>query len=112
MNAAILARTSQLHTNLERVLNCLHDQKSTPVVQEMLQRLYKPILWPALAAPNALVRRNAMSILLSAFPITVRSALPAVLSDSECVYGSVNEYCAVRCHDGQSQNIVNEKRAV
>ena len=78
MNAAILARTSQLHTNVERVLSCLHDQKSTPVVQEMLQRLYKPILWPALAAPNALVRRNAISMLLSAFPITVRSALPAV----------------------------------
>lgn len=74
MNSAILARTTQLHTNLERVLSCLHDQKGTPVVQEMLQRLYKPILWPALAAPNANVRRNAISVLLSAFPVTVCSA--------------------------------------
>lgn len=69
MNSAILARTTQLHTNLVRMLSCIHEQKDA---KEMLQRLYQPILWPALAAPNANVRRNAVSILLSAFPITVR----------------------------------------
>ena len=72
MNSAILARTSQLHANVERVLRCLHEQKVSPAVQEMLERLYKPILWPSLAAPNAHVRRNAVNILLSAFPISVR----------------------------------------
>jgi hypothetical protein len=83
MKSTILARTTQLHANLERVLSYLHEQKSSPAVQEMLQRLYKPILWPNLAAPNANVRRNAFSVLLSAFPISVRSHLLAVTGCSK-----------------------------
>jgi hypothetical protein len=72
MFAAIHARTLQLHSNLHRVLAVLHEQKKAPGVEAMLQRLYQPILWCSTNAPNAQVRRNAYSILLDVFPISVR----------------------------------------
>lgn len=73
MKDAILARTSQLHVNLTRVLRAFHNERTVPAIEGMLHRLYEPILWRHLNAANAQVRSNALSLMFEAFPIQVRS---------------------------------------
>jgi hypothetical protein len=76
MQAALLASTPALAAALRQVLGGLHSQKRVAGVDAMLLRLYRPILFRALGAANAAVRRNALLLLLDAFPLRVRGCRP------------------------------------
>lgn len=72
MKGAILTKSRQLCANLLRILSGLHQQKRVRGVDEMLHRLYEPILWRHLKAANSSARRNALNLMLDAFPIQAR----------------------------------------
>lgn len=71
MQAAISASTQPMAAALRRVLDGFHREKASPGVDALLLRLYRPILFRALAAANPAVRRNALGLLLDAFPLQV-----------------------------------------
>jgi hypothetical protein len=74
MNAALHGSGQALVGNIRRVLGELHRSKrlgGAGSVDAMLVRLYEPILFRALSATNAGVRRNALQLLLDAFPLLV-----------------------------------------
>ncbi|KAG7330611.1 hypothetical protein KOW79_006833 [Hemibagrus wyckioides] len=68
-HAILLHRTSPVHGKVRQILTYLHKQKFRQGVDEMLHRLYMPILWKALRAVNAEVRANATLLFTEAFPI-------------------------------------------
>ena len=51
------------------MLNHFHEQANQRQVQEMLHRLYKPILWRSLRVANDHVRVNAVTLMMDAFPL-------------------------------------------
>lgn len=71
MEAAIHASSQPMAAALMRVLDGFQKQKAAPGVDALLLRLYRPILFRALAAANPAVRRNALGLLLEAFPLQV-----------------------------------------
>jgi len=76
MLAALHGSSQGLVSNIRRVLGELHRSKKlggVGSVDSMLVRLYEPILFRAMSAANAGVRRNALQLLLDAFPLLVRS---------------------------------------
>ncbi|XP_012513557.1 PREDICTED: condensin-2 complex subunit G2 [Propithecus coquereli] len=65
-----LPRKSPVHSKVREVLSYFHHQKKVRQgVEEMLYRLYKPILWRGLKARNSEVRSNAALLFVEAFPI-------------------------------------------
>lgn len=65
-----LPRKSPVHCKVREVLSYFHHQKKVRQgVEEMLYRLYKPILWRGLKARNSEVRSNAALLFVEAFPI-------------------------------------------
>uniref|UniRef100_A0A8C3YKU7 Condensin-2 complex subunit G2 n=1 Tax=Catagonus wagneri TaxID=51154 RepID=A0A8C3YKU7_9CETA len=65
-----LHRRSPVHARVREVLSYFHNQKKVRQgVEEMLYRLYKPILWRGLKARNSEVRSNAALLFVEAFPI-------------------------------------------
>nr|XP_045016633.1 condensin-2 complex subunit G2 [Jaculus jaculus]XP_045016634.1 condensin-2 complex subunit G2 [Jaculus jaculus] len=64
-----LPRKSPVHSKVREVLSYFHQQKVRQGVEEMLYRLYKPILWRGLKARNSEVRSNAALLFVEAFPI-------------------------------------------
>lgn len=64
-----LLRRSPVHSKVREVLSYFHQQKVRQGVEEMLYRLYKPILWRGLKARNSEVRSNAALLFVEAFPI-------------------------------------------
>ncbi|XP_026123557.1 condensin-2 complex subunit G2 [Carassius auratus] len=68
-HAMLLHRNSPVHSKVRQILTYFHKQKFREGVDEMLNRLYKPILWKALKATNAEVRANATLLFTEAFPI-------------------------------------------
>lgn len=78
MLAAIHGSSQGLVANIRRVLAALHGAKKlggAGSVDGMLVRLYEPILFRAMAAANAGVRRNSLQLLLDAFPLLVREGV-------------------------------------
>lgn len=73
MEAALHASTISMASALRRVLGGLHGAKSAPGVDALLLRLYQPILFRALSAANPAVRRNALGLLVDAFPLQVEN---------------------------------------
>ena len=71
MQAAVLASTQPLAASLRQVLDGFHAQKAAAGVDSLLLRLYRPIMFRALAAANGAVRRNAFELLMDAFPLQV-----------------------------------------
>ncbi|CAD7697938.1 unnamed protein product, partial [Ostreobium quekettii] len=70
MQAAISASTKEMASHLRHVLNALHSHKKMHMaVDEMLLRLYEPILFRALSVANPAIRRNALLLLFDAFPL-------------------------------------------
>ncbi|KAG7488436.1 hypothetical protein MATL_G00034550 [Megalops atlanticus] len=65
----LLHRNSPVRAKVRQILSYFHNQKLRQGVDEMLHRLYKPILWRSLKAPNFEVRANAAFLLAGAFPI-------------------------------------------
>uniref|UniRef100_A0A8C6X3A0 Uncharacterized protein n=1 Tax=Naja naja TaxID=35670 RepID=A0A8C6X3A0_NAJNA len=69
-HAVHLPRKSPLHAKVREILKYFHNQnKCRQGVQEVLYRLYQPIIWRALKARNAEVRSNAALLFSDAFPI-------------------------------------------
>ncbi|NWX25657.1 CNDG2 protein, partial [Notiomystis cincta] len=65
-----LPRSSSVHSKVREVLSYFHKQsKVRQGVEEMLYRLYQPILWRALKARNSEVRANAAFLFVDAFPV-------------------------------------------
>uniref|UniRef100_A0A673Y3I7 Non-SMC condensin II complex, subunit G2 n=1 Tax=Salmo trutta TaxID=8032 RepID=A0A673Y3I7_SALTR len=68
-HAVLLHRTSPVHAKVRQILSYFHKLKGRQGLDEMLYRLYKPILWRALSAANSEVRANATLLFTEAFPI-------------------------------------------
>ncbi len=51
------------------MISVLHKNKKYKAVDEMLYRVYQPILWPALKVANATVRKQAAHLFAEAFPV-------------------------------------------
>uniref|UniRef100_A0A8C7VLS5 Non-SMC condensin II complex, subunit G2 n=1 Tax=Oncorhynchus mykiss TaxID=8022 RepID=A0A8C7VLS5_ONCMY len=68
-HAVLLHRTSPVHAKVRQILRYFHKRKGRNGLDEMLYRLYKPILWRALSAANSEVRANATLLFTEAFPI-------------------------------------------
>ncbi|XP_041899679.1 condensin-2 complex subunit G2 isoform X2 [Corvus kubaryi] len=65
-----LPRSSSVHSKVREMLSYFHKQsKVRQGVEEMLYRLYQPILWRALKAQNSEVRANAAFLFIDAFPV-------------------------------------------
>uniref|UniRef100_UPI00398EB370 condensin-2 complex subunit G2 isoform X2 n=1 Tax=Pristiophorus japonicus TaxID=55135 RepID=UPI00398EB370 len=64
-----LPRNSPVHSKVQEVLSYFHQQKLRSGVDEMLHRLYQPILWRGLKARNSEVRANAAILFVEAFPV-------------------------------------------
>ncbi|XP_030120140.4 condensin-2 complex subunit G2 [Taeniopygia guttata] len=65
-----LPRSSPVHSKVREMLSYFHKQsKVRQGVEEMLYRLYQPILWRALKARNSEVRANAAFLFVDAFPV-------------------------------------------
>ena len=69
MFASIHVASPHMATSLRTILEPLHSQKKSPEVDQLLFRMYNPILWRALSAANPLVRVHASSILAKTFPL-------------------------------------------
>ncbi|KAJ3423558.1 condensin-2 complex subunit g2 [Anaeramoeba flamelloides] len=69
MNCAIHASTPKVAKNLKLFLETIHNKKKFKGVDEMLLRLYNPILWRSLSVHNPLVRKNAAVLFIDAFPL-------------------------------------------
>ncbi|KAF7245950.1 Condensin-2 complex subunit G2 [Varanus komodoensis] len=69
-HAIHLPRKSPLHPKVREFLSYFHKQnKCRQGVEEVLYRLYQPILWRALKARNSEIRSNAALLFVDAFPI-------------------------------------------
>ncbi|NXY46441.1 CNDG2 protein, partial [Ceuthmochares aereus] len=65
-----LPRSSPVYSKVREMLCYFHKQsKVRQGVEEMLYRLYQPILWRALKARNSEVRSNAAFLFVDAFPV-------------------------------------------
>ncbi|XP_039936835.1 condensin-2 complex subunit G2 [Hirundo rustica] len=65
-----LPRSSPVHSKVREMLSYFHKQsKVRQGVEEMLYRLYQPILWRALKARNSEVRANAAFLFVDVFPL-------------------------------------------
>ncbi|NXG56120.1 CNDG2 protein, partial [Hemiprocne comata] len=65
-----LPKSSSVHSKVREMLSYFHKQsKIRQGVEEMLYRLYQPILWRALKARNSEVRSNAAFLFVDAFPV-------------------------------------------
>ncbi|XP_074549020.1 condensin-2 complex subunit G2 isoform X2 [Halichoeres trimaculatus] len=68
-SAVLLHRASPVYSKVRQIVSYFHSRKSCQKVEKMLYKLYKPILWKALSAPNFEVRANATLLFTEAFPI-------------------------------------------
>ncbi|XP_063271825.1 condensin-2 complex subunit G2 [Prinia subflava] len=65
-----LPKSSSVHSKVREMLSYFHKQsKVRQGVEEMLYRLYQPILWRALKARNSEVRANAAFLFVDVFPL-------------------------------------------
>lgn len=58
-----------LATALKKLLSYLHAQKKQRDVEDMLYRLYEPIIWRGLKAANHQVRANSAALFFDVFPL-------------------------------------------
>ncbi|KAK8794669.1 hypothetical protein WA158_001650 [Blastocystis sp. Blastoise] len=66
---AVHASTPTLFRPLSEILNAFNRNKLDSNVESMLFDIYDPIIWRALNAANASVRKNAFIILINVFPL-------------------------------------------
>ncbi|XP_077124682.1 condensin-2 complex subunit G2 [Ranitomeya variabilis] len=64
-----LPKNSPVCAKVRMILSYFHQQKLRQGTEEMLYRLYQPILWRGLKARNAHVRNNAALLYVEAFPL-------------------------------------------
>ena len=58
-----------MYQALLTIMSSFHENKRTPEVEDLINRLYGPILWRSLKAANAKVRANATYVLAEVFPL-------------------------------------------
>jgi len=97
MYAVLHVASPHMARSLRILLEPIHSQKKTPQVDQLLYRMYGPILWRALSATNPLVRIHASSIFAEVFPLHDPLAgkihLKAVTEKSvETLMGLLNDY--------------------
>lgn len=64
-----LPRNSPVHPKVREILSYFHQQKMRQGVEQMLYRLYQPIIWRGLKVPNSEVRSNAALLFVEVFPL-------------------------------------------
>ena len=69
MYASLHIASVNMAKSIRTILEPIYSNKKSPDVDLLLYRMYGPILWRSLAAPNPLVRINASSILSVTFPL-------------------------------------------
>eukprot|EP01119_Soliformovum_irregulare_P001617 TRINITY_DN11343_c0_g1_i1.p1 TRINITY_DN11343_c0_g1~~TRINITY_DN11343_c0_g1_i1.p1 ORF type:complete len:679 (-),score=214.77 TRINITY_DN11343_c0_g1_i1:86-2122(-) len=69
MTNAIHVATPQIVAGIRRILGIFNANKKVRGVDQMLLRLYEPILWRNLKVSNHIVRKNAAMLLIDAFPL-------------------------------------------
>lgn len=69
VETAIYTASDLFGTNLRTVLSSFHKSKRVVGVDQLLHRLYSPVLYKNLMVANPIVRRNAVTILAESFPI-------------------------------------------
>lgn len=69
MFASVHVASPHMATSLRTILEPLYAQKKNPEVEQMLFRMYTPIIWRSLSAANPMVRVHASSILSRTFPL-------------------------------------------
>lgn len=74
MYAVLHVATPGTAKSLMTILEPFHAAKKTPEVENLLHRMYGPILWRSLRAANPRVRVNAATILSATFPLKASSA--------------------------------------
>ena len=67
--AMLHAKNPNLNKNLLVFMEPFHEQQKTPAIEDMLYRVYGPILWRSLSARNSLVREYATNVLGRVFPL-------------------------------------------
>ena len=63
------AASPALASSLRRILGTFHAKKKYQNVDEMLHRVYEPILWRSLTVANPTVRKQSALLFIDAFPI-------------------------------------------
>lgn len=74
MYAVLHVANPNTQKSLMMILEPFHVAKKTPQVENLLQRMYGPILWRSLRAANPHVRTNAAEVLSATFPLKTASA--------------------------------------
>ena len=69
MYASMHVLNAAMAKNLRVFLSPFHEAKKDPSVDEILYRLYSPVLWRSVNAANPIVRVNAAGILADTFPL-------------------------------------------
>lgn len=69
MHCAVHAANPTVAAKARQVLDGFHQQKKQKGVDEMLLRLYEPVIRRSLHVANPAVRRNAAALLIDAFPL-------------------------------------------
>lgn len=73
MHCAVHASTPALFAAVSRILGRFHESKKVPGIDAMLASCYEPILWRALKVANYVVRQNAATLFVDAFPLQVQT---------------------------------------
>jgi hypothetical protein len=86
MHQAVHVANPSLARNIRRVLQGFHSQKKQKGVDELLLRLYEPILWRSLVVANPAARRNSAALLFAgaSFPGHPRARLTFVPQRFRC----------------------------
>ena len=77
LHRGIHAASSSTFEGCRSILDVFVAHKKETDVEEALYRLYSPILWRSLEAPNPIVRKNAAVLLFDVFPLRDPSATRA-----------------------------------
>uniref|UniRef100_A0A8C5W7C7 Non-SMC condensin II complex subunit G2 n=1 Tax=Leptobrachium leishanense TaxID=445787 RepID=A0A8C5W7C7_9ANUR len=64
-----LPKRSPVYPRVREVLSYFHQQKARQGVDDMLYRLYQPLMWRSLKAVNSEVRSNAALLYIEVFPL-------------------------------------------
>lgn len=90
MYHAIHASGIQLVKILRKILDYIHRQKRQKGVDEMLNRLYAPILWRSLKAANSIVRLNSVFLFVDVFPL--QNPLAGVEENNDLLQNQFNSF--------------------
>lgn len=69
MSAVIYAANPSIVKSLTTLLESFYSNKKNNDVENMLYRMYNPIIWRSLKATNAIVRMNATNVFTELFPL-------------------------------------------